>query len=35
VRVEGGHAVTHDHHYPRLKQLWQRFLRQSHRTGAS
>jgi putative ATP-binding cassette transporter len=34
VRVEAGHAVTHDHHYPRLKQLWQRLLRQSQRTGA-
>ncbi|HEX2553950.1 MAG TPA: ABC transporter ATP-binding protein/permease [Microvirga sp.] len=26
VRVEAGHAVTQDHHYPRLKKLWHGIL---------
>ncbi len=27
IRVDAGHAVTHDRHYPRLRQLWQKFVR--------
>jgi putative ATP-binding cassette transporter len=27
IRVDAGHAVTHDRHYHRLKQLWHRILR--------
>jgi len=29
IRVDAGHAVTHDRHYPRLKQLWQKLVRAS------
>jgi putative ATP-binding cassette transporter len=27
IRVDAGHAVTQDRHYPRLKQHWERILR--------
>jgi putative ATP-binding cassette transporter len=27
IRVDAGHAVTQDRHYPRLKPLWKRLLR--------
>jgi putative ATP-binding cassette transporter len=27
IRVDAGHAVTHDWHYPRLRQLWQKLVR--------
>ena len=26
IRVDAGHAVTHDRHYPRLRQFWQKWV---------